>query len=209
MPDDDITQTEGAEADGERSMNIQIPPATPPESVSHEERMNDGNKAVETVVDAETALSEQKQDENRASTPERTRVPGRNGGTILSPVRTSAQAREMVEKRWERWRRAAERGMTIGALTKDDEKLTLTKRAAITAYTEIVRYQAEKAMQCDDKGRPNTPAARFVREAIGADVGSPTQNRADNGTGITVTLSVAPEVAAALAERLVMLLSKE
>ena len=134
-------------------------------------------------------------------------VPQPHGGAILSPIRTREQAQAMVAKNWDRYRRAAEHGMVSGVLDESDEKkLRVTKRAAVTAYSKIVKTQARAANTIDRFGRTNTPAARFVREAIAADVGAPAQRNSATDSGITVTLSISADVAASLAERLAKLL---
>ena len=143
------------------------------------------------------------EDSPSSTVPSRVMVPQPHGGAILSPIRTREQALVLSEARWGKYRRAAEQGMVQGVF---GERVPLNKAGAVMAYSKIVATQASAASTIDYRGQTNTQAARFVREAIAADIGAPTQRNSATDSGITVTLSISADVAASLAERLAKLL---
>ena len=161
---------------------------------------------VDVNVDAQIMESEEEnklEDSPSSPVPSRVMVPQPHGGAILSPVRTREQALVLSEARWGKYRRAAEQGMVQGVF---GERVPLNKAGAVMAYSKIVATQASAASTIDYRGQTNTQAARFVREAIAADVGAPAQRSSAPDGGVTVTLSISADVAASLAERLAKLL---
>jgi hypothetical protein len=101
-------------------------------------------------------------------------------------------------KRHGEYRRAAERGMVDGVLGED---VSLSKATKLLSYVKIVAKQAEAALTLNDNGTANTAAARFVREAIGADVGAPAKQGASDAPVSHVLIIVSDAVAARMLDK--------
>ena len=126
-------------------------------------------------------------------------------GGYVTPIRTSERGRELAAIRWSRYRAAAAdavaRSVAAVADADDGARISADKRGDVVAYGLIAGKLAERAyMDADPQ------AARFVRSAIGADVGAPAARDAGSGAPhAAVSISLSADAARALAGVLAML----
>ena len=139
-----------------------------------------------------------------SDTDTRYRVPAANGSSgYVVPIRTTERAREVAGIRWARYRAAAAARVVtaVQSVADADDSAVIAGALAASkrkgehaAYGAIVGKLAERAyMDADPQ------AARFVRSAIGADVGAPERGAADTGTGVGVDTQSARDLADMLA----------
>lgn len=130
------------------------------------------------------------------------RITPSHGFGKLTPY-NSERAREASNRRWSIYRKAAEKGMIEGVI---GESAPNSLKNRVSAFVQIVAKQAEAALTLNDNGTANTAAARFVREAIGADIGAPSSKNGDNGLVQSVTINISGDVALSIGADLVELL---
>lgn len=134
--------------------------------------------------------------ENASKTTKPTRIQGNSGFGTLTPIRSPARAAELSNIRWSRYRKVSEAGMVAGIL---GENVPVTLAAKLSSFARIVQAQAEAAITLSDNGTANTAAARFVRESIGADIGSPKRGASDDVSVDEVRISIGGDVAVDIA----------
>lgn len=114
---------------------------------------------------------------------EQARITPVHGHGKLTPY-NSERAILANQKRWADYRIGAERAMVSAAL---GENVPLERATRIAAYVKMIQNAADVALSDDPR---SITAARFVREAIGADIGAPSSKDSDTPAGgATITLS--------------------
>jgi hypothetical protein len=118
-----------------------------------------------------------------------------HGGEIR-PIKDSNRGRELAERRWNKSRKWAEAGMVIGVLGPDAD---LTEANKCMSYVLLNAVQAKIAYDISD---PRSPQAyRNVRQAIGADVGAPAKQGANDAPVSQVLIIVSDAVAARMLDK--------